>query len=110
VLWSFTSGITTIVFVFIGPGDVWLLVLLAMANGLPLGAKFLADAVGTTPPRQRQLSWRAASSALRSSSPAYPLIIILCVVCSMFCWLLAPCPPFCALPAAGAGGRHRLRR
>eukprot|EP00943_MAST-04B_sp_MAST-4B-sp1_P007113 g7113.t1 len=45
LLWSFTSAITNFLFIFVGEGDVMLNVGVAALNGLPMGAKFLADAI-----------------------------------------------------------------
>ena len=45
LLWSFSSAITNFFFIFVGEGDVYLNVAIAALNGLPMGAKFLADAI-----------------------------------------------------------------
>merc|ERR1719502_1746039 len=45
LLWSFTSAITNFLFIFVQEGDVYLCVAIAAINGLPMGAKFLADAI-----------------------------------------------------------------
>ena len=45
LLWSFSSAITNFFFIFVGEGDVYLNVGIAALNGLPMGAKFLADAI-----------------------------------------------------------------
>ncbi len=45
LLWSFTSAITNFLFIFVGEGDVMLNIAIAALNGLPMGAKFLADAI-----------------------------------------------------------------
>ncbi|CEM03357.1 unnamed protein product [Vitrella brassicaformis CCMP3155] len=45
VLYSFTSAVTNVCFSFLDRGDVYPMIALAFINGLPLGAKFLAEAV-----------------------------------------------------------------
>ena len=45
LLWSFTMAITNSLFLFVGKGDVMLCIIISGINGLPFGAKFLADAI-----------------------------------------------------------------
>jgi hypothetical protein len=45
LLWSLTLAITNLLFALIGKGDVTLFIIFAGINGVPVGAKFLADAI-----------------------------------------------------------------
>lgn len=45
LLWSFTMALTNILFIFVGQGDVMPCIIITGINGLPFGAKFLADAI-----------------------------------------------------------------
>eukprot|EP00457_Paulinella_chromatophora_P008015 gb/GEZN01008042.1/.p1 GENE.gb/GEZN01008042.1/~~gb/GEZN01008042.1/.p1 ORF type:complete len:361 (+),score=42.79 gb/GEZN01008042.1/:365-1447(+) len=43
--WSFSNGVTFLAYAFVGPGDVYLCIIMSIINGAPAGAKFLADAI-----------------------------------------------------------------
>eukprot|EP00808_Paulinella_micropora_P019709 g69819.t1 len=43
--WSFSNGVTFLAYTFVGPGDVYLCIIMSIINGAPAGAKFLADAI-----------------------------------------------------------------
>lgn len=45
LLWSLTNGVTFLFYAFVGPGDVYLCIVMSVFNGAPTGAKFLADSV-----------------------------------------------------------------
>ena len=45
LLWSFTGAITNFLFIFVGQGAVLTQIIISAVNGLPMGAKFLADAI-----------------------------------------------------------------
>jgi len=45
LLWSCFMAFTNILFYFVGKGDVTKALILGGINGLPMGAKFLADAI-----------------------------------------------------------------
>eukprot|EP00927_Polykrikos_kofoidii_P071262 TRINITY_DN67554_c0_g1_i1.p1 TRINITY_DN67554_c0_g1~~TRINITY_DN67554_c0_g1_i1.p1 ORF type:complete len:827 (+),score=109.10 TRINITY_DN67554_c0_g1_i1:56-2536(+) len=45
LLWSLTMAVSNLFFVFLGRGDVISLWIVAAINGLPLGAKFIADSI-----------------------------------------------------------------
>lgn len=45
LLWSLSNGVTFLVYSLVGKGDVYLCVAMSVINGLPLGAKFLADSI-----------------------------------------------------------------
>ena len=45
LLWSLTMAVTNISFYAVGEGDVTLVIVLAGLNGIPMGAKFLSDAI-----------------------------------------------------------------
>jgi len=45
LLWSLAMSLTNVLFLAVGKGDVVLCIILAGINGLPFGAKFLADAI-----------------------------------------------------------------
>lgn len=43
--WSISNGFTFLLYAFVGPGDVYLCIVMSVFNGAPAGAKFLADAI-----------------------------------------------------------------
>lgn len=43
--WSCSMAITNILYIFLGPGDVMPCIIITGINGMPFGAKFLADAI-----------------------------------------------------------------
>ena len=45
LFWSFFTAISNVLFAFIGKGDVIACIVIAGINGMPLSAKFLADAI-----------------------------------------------------------------
>jgi len=45
ILWSASQAATNALFAFVGPGDINTLIVLGAINGVPFGAKFLADAI-----------------------------------------------------------------
>lgn len=45
LIWSITMAITNAFYIFVGPGDHILCILISGMNGIPFGAKFLADAI-----------------------------------------------------------------
>eukprot|EP00039_Didymoeca_costata_P008779 m.116284 g.116284 ORF g.116284 m.116284 type:complete len:901 (-) comp14228_c0_seq2:244-2946(-) len=45
LLWSLTMAITNVSFFFLGSGDIVGVIVCAGLNGIPMGAKFLADAI-----------------------------------------------------------------
>ena len=45
LMWSFTMAITNSLFLFVGKGDTVLCIVISGINGIPFGAKFLADAI-----------------------------------------------------------------
>lgn len=45
LLWSLVMAVTNILFVFPGKGHIWFCMFVCGANGVPMSAKFLADAI-----------------------------------------------------------------
>jgi len=45
LLWSMTMAVTNAFYIFVGEGDYWLCIIISGLNGIPFGAKFLADAI-----------------------------------------------------------------
>jgi Na+/melibiose symporter-like transporter len=45
LVWSLTMAMTNISFFFVGEGDINGVIILAGLNGIPMGAKFLSDAI-----------------------------------------------------------------
>ncbi len=45
LLWSLSMAVTNILFIFVEKGDVILCIIIAAINGVPIGAKFLADSI-----------------------------------------------------------------